>query len=225
MPLNAGTAWRQRVHLARRGDDPWQRVPHGQTPVARFRFPTKGPHRCEVIAFDYGGRVPGTLTFTVKAEFDLPETLRRGGGSADDRIDVSSHPWYPPVQAVPTQEGRTLRLVWRREDETEWRPLEPGTGVSVAALGRSEQTVLFSAEEDGFWRDQSPLRLPVRVTLPLDAYLTALQQELTIYPTPDWVLRALHDCATDARARLDELAKLAARQKKIKEGLQRLGNR
>ena len=224
LPLDPGAAWRQRVHLARTGDGAWELIPASQTPVARFRFPSAGRQTCEVIAFDYGGRVPGALTFTVQAAFDLPETRRRDGGVPDALVDVNAHPWHPPVRAVPSSAGVNLRLVWRPEDETEWRPLNPG-GVSVVAIGRGERTLLFSAEENGIWRDPSPLRLRVRVALPFDAYLDALQQDLRVYPQPDWAVRALRECGPAARARLNELAEMAARRKHIEEALHLLGSR
>ncbi|MDD5708611.1 MAG: hypothetical protein PHR35_22060, partial [Kiritimatiellae bacterium] len=224
VPLQAGTAWRQRVHLARLGDGHWERVPSGRTQVAHFRFPSAGNHRCEVIAFDYGGRVPGAASFTVASAFDLPETLRTDASTSGDTASVDAHPWYPPVRAVPSPEGRTVRLAWRHEGEEDWKTVEPGVGLSVAEIGRGEKTLLFCAEEDGFWRDPSPLRLPVRLTLPLDAYLGALQQTLVTGPEPpDWALRALRACAPEARTRLDELRELAGRRARIEDGLRRLG--
>ena len=218
LPLDSGAAWRQRIHLARAGDGAWELVPASRTPVARFRFLSAGRQTCEVIAFDYGGRVPGALKFTVQAEFDLPGTRRRDDGAPDTPIDVNAHPWHPPVRAVPSSSGANLRLVWRPEDETEWRPLNP-RGLSVVEIGRGERTLLFSAEEDGIWRDPSPLRLRVRVALPLDAYLDALQQDLRAYPQPDWAVRALRECGPEARARRNELDEMAGRRKRIEEAL------
>lgn len=225
VPLDPGAAWRQRIHLARTGDGAWDLIPESRTPVARFRFPSEGRQTCEVIAFDYGGRVPGALTFTVQAAFDLPETRRRDGGVPDAVVDVNAHPWRPPVRAVPSSAGGHLRLVWRPEDEAEWRPLDPVGGVSVVEIGRGERTLLFSAEEDEFWRDPSPLRLRVRVALPLDAYLDALQQGLSVYPVPEWAQRALRECGPEARAWLNELAEMAARRKRIEEAMRLLDSR
>lgn len=221
VPLTPGAARRQRAYLARAGDGLWQRVPDGRTLAARFRFPTNGVYRCEVIAFDYGGRVPGVASFTVAAQMELPETLHAGGGDVGAPVSVNAHPWFPPVRAVPSAGGDSARLVWRFSNEEAWRTFDPAAGISVVELGRGERPLLFSAEEDGFWRDPTPLRLEVRMALTLDGYLAALQQDLYSAPAArERALRALRDCGPDARARLDELNELAARGERIRAGIQ-----
>jgi len=214
----------QRVHLARVGDGPWRRVEVSAQLTVRFLFPSNGTYRCEVIAFDYGAGVSGATTFSIVAKVPTPDTQLNVVQDATQLLDVNEHPWFPPVRTLPSTEGGTRRLLWRDEGETEWRPVDLAQGLSVVELGRGERTLLFCTEEDGVWRDPSPVRLRIRVALPIGAYLEAIQQELSSH-IPAHRERAMHvlrACLPEAQAEQETLKRLVDRQERIAEGIRRL---
>jgi hypothetical protein len=222
LSLRPGAAQRQRVLFSCVDGQPWERL-GGGTPRVRFRFPTNGVYHCRIIAFDYGGKIPGEASFAVKARMELPDTQL----DETEPVLVSGHPWFPPAHAVPTIGGGPVRLLWRNVDEKDWHPLDTACGLSVAALRRGQQTLFFSAEEDGFWRDPTPLSMDVLVALPLDEYLRCLQAELGS-ANPDLRARArksFQDCIPEVRERLTELEEIAGRCERIAEGLRVLSLR
>ena len=214
----------QRVHLARVGDGPWQRVEISAQPTVRFLFPSNSTYRCEVIAFDYGARVSGAASFSIVAKVPTPDTQLNVVQDATQLLDVNEHPWFPPVRTLPSTEGGIRRLLWRDEEETEWRPMDIARGLSVIELGRGERTLLFCTEEDGVWRDPSPVRLRIRVALPMGAYLEAIQQELSshIPAHRERAIHALRACLPEAQAEQEALKRLVDRQERIAEGIRRL---
>ena len=225
LPLKPGAAPRQRVLFSRVEEMPWERFGDG-APHACFRFPTNGVYHCQVIAFDHGGKIPADVSFTVTAGMELPETQRDGPETAEP-VWVTAHPWYPPAHAVPTIGGGAVRLLWKAAGEEAWHPLDPVCGLSVAALRRGKQTLLFSAEEEGFWRDPTPLRLEACLTLSLDDYLACLIEGLSS-ADPSVRVRAkqaLGDCLPEAHERIAELERMAGRGDRIREGLRVLSSR
>ena len=222
LPLKPGAAPRQRVLFSRVDGLPWERLEAGAS-LVRFRFPANGVYRCRVMAFDHGGKVPKEAVCTVTAGMELPDTQRDN----EEPVIVTGQPWYPPVHAVPTLGGGPVRLLWRSAGEEDWHPVDPVRGLSVAALSRGQQTLHFSAEEAGFWRDSTPLRLDVLVALPLDEYLQCLQSELWS-ADPDLRARArtsFQACMSEARERLEELEEIASRSDRISEGFRVLSAR
>lgn len=220
LSLKPWAARSNRALLYRVAGMPWERLENG-APHACFRFPTNGVYECQVIAFDYGGKIPGSASFTVTASMELPETGHDGAESSEP-ILITAHPWYPPVRAIPTTGGGAVRVLWQTADEEDWHPIDPASGVSVAALKRGKQTLRFHAEEEGFWRDPTPLRLEVCVALSLDDYLACLAKEAN---SADPSIRAradhaLRNCMPEARERIAELENMANRGNLIREGLQ-----
>lgn len=223
IPLKDGTPLpRQRVVLFSVEGLPWVRLSN-HAPTLRFRFPTNGTYICRAISFDYGGKVPGETSFTVKAQMDLPET-QYDGTMQPDLLLVTSSPWYPPIRALPALGGGPVRLAWRPEGEEDWHPVQPWQGINVAMLKRGRQTLLFRAEEEALWCDPSPLRVEALVTIPLEEYLLCLQNELW---SNDLAVRrrareSFRDCVPEAKERLAELRMLAERHTRVEMGIHTL---
>lgn len=224
LPLKPEATQRHRVRFSRVAGMPWERLGNSVTHVC-FRFPTNGVYNCQVIAFDYGGKIPGDASVTVTACMELPET-QPNDPEPPESVWITAHPWYPPVHAVPTIGGGTDRVVWQAMGEEVWHPINPTRGISLAALKRGKQTLLFSAEEEGFWRDPTPLRLEVCVALSLDDYLACLIAEQYAADPVDRARaqQALCDCLPAARERIAELERMAGRSDLIREGLQVLSS-
>ena len=143
-----------------------------QTPIgapARLRFPCDGNYTCEIAAVFLGERLPQTAHLTHKARVVLPDTqldLPHGSGPS---LLVSRHVWHPPVVPVPSSFARsaTCALVWRlAESEGPWQPLDTGGRFPLRSLETNGVYRLeFAAQEEGFWRDETPERLTVRLAL------------------------------------------------------------
>ncbi len=219
-----GATQRQRVLLVRTDENLWSRMVDGET-SALFRFPSNGVYQCEITAFEYGGTVPGVLTFSVRAHVELPDT-KRTDDQGQEPIRVSAASWQPPVMAVPSSEKAVARILWRPAGTSEWRVLNPDGQLDLLDLKRGLQTIEFAAEEDGVWRDVTPLRLDVDVALSMQEYLVFLSNSLNSRDpaTRDRALRMLEMCGPEAKALLDQLNKANERLDKIRSALRILGD-
>ena len=151
------------------GEQAWQPL---QTPAgapARLRFPHSGTYTCEVAAVVLGEQLPQTARVTHTARVTLPDTRLALPQDAGEVLPVTHYVWRPPVTTVPTcfTRGTTCELLWRKAESAEpWRPLDTGGRFPLRLLGTNGVYRLeFAAREEGFWRDDSPVRLTVRLAL------------------------------------------------------------
>ena len=219
-----GATPRQRILLARTDGGPWSRMVDGET-SAQFRFASNGVYRCEITASEYGGMVPGIVTFMVRARVALPDT-KRTDGDGNGLIRISAESWRPPVMAVPSSEKNVPRIMWRGAGASEWFVLDPDRQLELLDLKLGLQTVEFTAEEDGFWRDVTPLRLEVDVTLSMQDYLIYLSDALKSRDSDkrDRAALALQSCGLEAKELLEQLNKASQRLDKIRSAGRILGD-
>ena len=215
----------------------WQPL---QTPAGvpvRVRFPHSGAYTCEVAAVVLGERLPHTARVTHTARVALPDTRLEFPPDTAEPLPVSRHLWRPPVAAVPTSfmRSKACELVWRPAESSEpWQPLDAGGSFPLRRLGTNGVYRLeFAAREEGFWRDDTPVRLTVRLALDdegrllvtLDNLLSsdasvreAARQQLEANRLR-WepLLQRLEQQTSEARARLQKLEPVRQVMRQIEE--------
>jgi len=136
--------------------------------VYRFRFPKSGEYRCAVSGIRLGGVVQNTDEFLVKATVSLPDTLWPG---TSKEVTLQTFEWQPSVSAKQTSADVTTQIVWRR-DEGAWTLLPPDKIIPMVGCEPGSYRFEFRAEEDGFWKDDSPVVVSVQYEPDYERILT-----------------------------------------------------
>jgi hypothetical protein len=127
--------------------------------VLVFRFLSSGDYDCETTGMKFGGRLGNSPSFDVRAKVSLPDTILTA--KEKEPILVETFEWIPPVSIHKTAENVPAVLLWRQAGG-EWQRVSDDGAVSMAGLGSGTHELELCAEEEGFWRDPSPLPVTIR---------------------------------------------------------------
>ncbi len=150
----------------------------------RFRFPVSGEYRCELLGLRLGGVVGNAPEFTVAATVELPETE---WDNASSDVALRTFEWRPPV-AIKSTSADVSQEIWWRRDEGAWMSLASDGVVTMAGCEPGEYQFEFRAEEDGFWRDPTPVAVTVSYEPDFDAILAGYCEQML---SPDRQVREL----------------------------------
>jgi len=134
---------------------PWRYGAQGG--AVTIRFPADGDYTIELTGMDrLGGTAAQPVRRTVRARVPLPETRLTADGPFLAR-DVL---WEAPVKLVPS-EPKAKPYLYYRIDGAGWRLARSGGRVLLGRLERGQHDIELAAQERGFYRDRTPVRLRI----------------------------------------------------------------
>ena len=123
-----------------------------------LRFPQSGEYRCDIAGIKLSGKIKNSASFDIVAEVSLPETVV--SATEQEPILVDSIEWIPPVSIQKSRDDVSAALLWRTGGSY-WREVTEN-GLIMADVEPGVHAIEFAAEEEGFWRDQSPASIKIR---------------------------------------------------------------
>jgi len=121
-----------------------------------IRFPRSGEYRIEVLGMEpLGGITRETWKFVVNATVPLPDTELTVEGPYTLRDVV----WVAPAKPIASEPGATPRLTYRIDGGV-WK-MAPAGRIPIGESEPGAHQVEIAAEEQGYYRDPTPLRLSI----------------------------------------------------------------
>jgi hypothetical protein len=207
------------VHLFTRvNKGPW-RYCGVDKDTCTFLFPESGDYECEVTGIRYCGRLHKTLSFRVTAKVKPLDTVLTGSVDKTKPITVDRIMWRPPVAVRGTPAGNA-RIAWRNDDGP-WQTADKDGSLDLTSLKPGMHTIEFAAQEEGIWRDPTPVRLKVRFTPDYDKIVYDYLCDLGSNQSSDWE-RATKALKRIGKKHLPLLRTKLAEARRIPQGIYRL---